>query len=107
MDAIVNVMQHLVSVSAFNKGEAGSIFSSVKKTGEPKLVLRRNEPECVLVSPDAYISMMNELEDLRDYKLAMERLAMSKGVTIPFSDILKEEGITQADLVKMEDVEFE
>ena len=107
MDAIVSTMQHMVSVSAFNKGEAGSIFSSVKKTGEPKLVLRRNEPECVLVSPDAYISLMNELEDLRDYKLAVERLNASKGETIPFADVLKEVGITEADLDKIEDVEFE
>ena len=107
VDAIVSIMNHMVPVSAFNKGEAGAIFSSVKKTGEPKLVLRRNEPECVLVSPDAYIRLMNELEDLRDYQRAVERLNASKGETISFADVLKEEGITQEDLDKMEDVEFE
>ena len=107
MDAIVSTMKNMVSVSAFNKGEAGAIFSSVKRTGEPKLVLRRNEPECVLVSPDAYIRLMNELEDLRDYQQAVERLNASKGETISFADVLKEDGITEADLDKMEDVEFE
>ena len=35
MDAIVSTMNHLVSVSAFNKGAAGAIFSSVKQSGEP------------------------------------------------------------------------
>lgn len=108
MDAIVNTMNHMISVSAFNKGSAGSIFSSVKKSGEPKLVLRRNEPECILLSPAYYTSLMEELEDLRDYKLAVERLAASEGKpTVSFSDLLKKDGMTKADLDAMEDVEFE
>ena len=65
MDAIVSTMNHLVSVSAFNKGAAGAIFSSVKQSGEPKLVLRRNEPECVLISPKEYAKLIEEIEDLK------------------------------------------
>ncbi|MBQ9664131.1 MAG: type II toxin-antitoxin system Phd/YefM family antitoxin [Oscillospiraceae bacterium] len=108
MDALVSTMSHLISVSAFNKGEAGAIFSSVKKTNEPKLVLRRNEPECILISPAQYTKLMEELEDLRDYKLAMERLAANQGKpTISFDEILREEGLSREDLEAMEDVEFE
>ena len=108
MDAIVSTMNHLVSVSAFNKGAAGAIFSSVKQSGEPKLVLRRNEPECVLISPKEYVKLIEEIEDLRDYRLATERLLENAGkAAIPVEDVLKEDGISQADLDAMEDVEFE
>ena len=108
MDAIVTTMNHLVSVSAFNKGAAGAIFSSVKQSGQPKLVLRHNEPECVLISPVEYSKMIEELEDLRDYKLASERLFSNAGMrAVPLAEVLKEDGITQSDLDAMEDVEFE
>ncbi|MBR4473471.1 MAG: type II toxin-antitoxin system Phd/YefM family antitoxin [Oscillospiraceae bacterium] len=108
MDSIVKTMNHLVSVSAFNKGEAGTIFSTVKKTNEPKLVLRRNEPECILISPLQYTQLIEELEDLRDYKLAVERLVASQGQeTISFEEILREDGLSLADLDAMEDIDFE
>jgi len=106
MESIVNTMNNLISVSAFNKGEAGKIFSSVKSTNQAKIVLRRNEPECVLISPASYTEMINELEDLRDYKLAVERLAASEP-TISWEEAMKELGITQSDIDEMEDVEFE
>ena len=94
MDAIVRTMNHLVSVSDFNKGAAGAIFSSVKKTGEPKLVLRRNEPECILISPQQYTRLIVELEDLRDYKYAVERLAANQGrPTVPFEEVCRHFGI--------------
>ena len=92
MDAIVSTMNHLVSVSAFNKGAAGA----------------RNEPECVLISPKEYAKLIEEIEDLRDYRLATERLLENAGkAAIPVEDVLKEDGISQADLDAMEDVEFE
>lgn len=103
MDAIVRTMNHLVSVSDFNKGAAGAIFSSVKKTGEPKLVLRRNEPECILISPKEYTKLIEELEDLRDYKLASERLLSGgEAAAVPVQAVLAEDGITQEDLDAME-----
>ena len=108
MDAIAVTLNNIVSVSAFNKGEAGAIFSSVKKSGISKLVMRRNEPECVLVSPAEYSRIIAELEDLRDYKLATERLAASSNSAgKSFEDILAEEGSSFDELASVEDVEFE
>lgn len=108
MDAIAVTLNNIVSVSAFNKGEAGAIFSSVKKSGVSKLVMRRNEPECVLVSPAEYSRIIAELEDLRDYKLATERLAASAGSAgKSFEDILAEEGSSFDELASVEDVAFE
>lgn len=108
MDAIAVTLNNIVSVSAFNKGEAGAIFSSVKKSGISKLVMRRNEPECVLVSPAEYSRIIAELEDLRDYKLATERLTASAGSAgKSFEAILAEEGTSFDELASVEDVEFE
>lgn len=108
MDAIAEVMNNMVSVSSFNKGEAGNIFSSVKKTGVSKLVMRRNEPECVLVAPEEYSKLMAELEDLRDYKQAVERLAVYSGKkNRSFSEILAQEGLSYEDIGSTEDIEFE
>ena len=108
MDAIAVTLKNIVSISAFNKGEAGAIFSSVKKSGISKLVMRRNEPECVLVSPSEYSRIIAELEDLRDYKMATERLAASAGSDgRSFEAILAEEGSSFDELASVEDVEFE
>lgn len=106
MDAIIETIRNMVSITDFNKGAAGSIFDSVKQTGVPKLVLKRNEPTCVLVAPKAYINMVEELEDLRDYKLAMERLVASDASPlVSWAQILEETG--EEELDEMEDVELE
>lgn len=108
MDAIAATIRNMVSVTDFNKGAAGSIFDSVKRSGVPKLVLKRNEPACVLVAPQEYTSMVEELEDLRDYKLAVERLAASdSSQLISWEEILEKTGVTQEELDGMEDVDFE
>lgn len=107
MDVIASMMNNLVSVSDFNKGEAGRIFDAIKKNNIVKLVLKRNEPECVLISPTKYQEMTNELEDLRDYKLAIERMASQNGDTLTLEQILDKYNVSQAQLDEMEDVEFE
>ena len=56
-------IKNLVSFSDFNRGQAGKIFDSVKKTGA-KLVMKNNNPECVLLSPEEYIQMCQDIEDL-------------------------------------------
>ncbi len=48
--AIKGLMDSLVPVSRFNRGEAGKIFEEVSKYGT-KIVLKNNTPACVLVSP--------------------------------------------------------
>ena len=108
MDAIASAMSRMVSVSDFNKGNAGTIFTDVKKSGKSKLVMRRNEPECVLISPKTYSDIMQELEDLRDYRLAVERLtANASDSGRSFTEVLAEEGLSIEDIGSSEEVEFE
>jgi len=46
----IEIMNSMVSVSRFNKGEASKIFDEVAKTGI-KIAVKNNKPACVLLSP--------------------------------------------------------
>lgn len=106
MDGILGTMNNLIPLSDFNKGEAGKIFGAIKKSNQPKIVLRHNRPECIIISTENYAQMVEELEDLRDYKLAVERL-MKDSKTLSYEEVLKALEMTQAEIDNVEDVEFE
>ncbi len=63
MDSLGTVFRGVIPISVFDRGQAERIFSEVK-VGEPKLVMKDNEPECVLMSPQKYIELMNKIEAL-------------------------------------------
>ena len=102
-----NAIKNTVSISLFNKGLAGKVFDEVKKTGA-KLVIKNNNPEAVIMSPEEYISLVDELNDaklLAEATLRMQNADLSKA--IPREEVLRRLGITQADLDEMDDVEIE
>ena len=105
MDAISAAMNSIVSVSDFNRGMAGAIFESVKRTG-PKIVLKHNEPECVLMSPEYYEWLIDRMEDAEDYALAVQRMN-SGSEPIPWEKMLEMTGITEEDIEAAEDDEIE
>jgi PHD/YefM family antitoxin component YafN of YafNO toxin-antitoxin module len=92
-----NALDSMVSISRFNKGEANKIFDDVKRAGF-KIVLKNNTPACVLISPEKYRAMVEELEEARLYALVAERLENDTGVTYSFEEILAEDGLTSEDL---------
>lgn len=73
MADITSAVKNTVPISRFNKGFAGKIFDEVKRTG-PKVVMKNNTPECVLLPPDEYIRLMNEVNVARLISVALERL---------------------------------
>ena len=64
MDAIRGAIENTVSISLFNKGLAGRIFEDVKRYGA-KVVMKNNSAECVLMSPEEYVHLMDEVNDAR------------------------------------------
>ena len=104
--SVMGVMKSIVPITRFNKGEANRIFDEVAADGT-KIVMKNNRPACVLLAPDKYESLM---EMLSDYILQEEaELRMSQSDlrdTSSREDIMKELGITQADLDAV-DVEIE
>ena len=74
-----SAIQNSVPISNFNKGMAGKIFADVRSNG-PKVVIKNNTPECVLMSPEEYISLLDELDDMR--LLAMANAFEDPGIPI-------------------------
>jgi len=101
-----SAIQNSVPISNFNKGMAGKIFADVRSNG-PKVVIKNNTPECVLMSPEEYISLLDELDDMRLLAMAKDRSSHTSGKTITHEEIMKKYGISQEELDSMEDVEIE
>lgn len=107
MTSVRSAIENTVSISQFNRGQAGKIFEDVKQSGA-KVVMKNNVPECVLMSPESYIALLDALEDTQLQVLAMERLAnYDPEKLISQEEINRKYGITQEELDAMEDVEFE
>ena len=101
-----NLLDALIPISRFNKGEANKIFDEVRLSGY-KVVVKNNVPTCVLLTPERYQEMVELIDDQYLLALAEERLKNDNGVTYSFDEVLAENGLTRADIDAMDDVEIE
>ena len=107
MANITSAIRDTISISLFNRGLAGKIFEDVKQSGA-KVVMKNNTAECVLMSPDEYVKLMDEVNDARLLSIANERMQNFNPTNLISSkDLYKELGITEDDLEKIGEVEFE
>ena len=74
MNSIRSAIENTISISMFNRGLAGKIFEDVKNHGA-KVVMKNNTPECVLLSPEEYIRLLDEANDARLLAAATERMS--------------------------------
>jgi prevent-host-death family protein len=101
------VLNSFIPITRFNRGEASKIINEVKTEGV-KFIVKNNNPECVLLSVEDYKKMLDEIEDAELAAMALEREALhGNEPTIPFEQVMKEAGITQADLDAIDDSEIE
>lgn len=104
---IQNVLNSLVPITQFNKGQASKIFDRVKFEKQI-FVIKNNVPTAVILSTDEYFKMKNELEDLMDFKFSSERIKKSdRGSWVSDNDAIQALGLTQADVADAEDIEIE
>ena len=96
----VNILNSIIPISRFNKGEANKIFSDVKKFGT-RIVVKNNVPECVLMSPKDYQEMMEEYENALLFAEAQKRLS-NNATPISQSDLMKDLELTEEDLNDVE-----
>ena len=104
---IASAIRDTIPISLFNKGLAGKIFEDVKKSGA-KVVMKNNAAECVLLSPDEYLRLIDEVNDARLLSLAAERMAdFDPTATVSAEALNKELGISQEDMDAVGEVEIE
>ena len=107
MADVTSAIRNTVPITLFNRGLAGKIFEEVKQQGS-KVVMKNNTPECVLLSPEEYLHLMDEVNDAKLAALAAERMQhFAPAATIPAEEVYRSHGITEADLASMDEVEFE
>ena len=73
MSNVISAIRDTVPIGQFNRGLAGKVFDEVKRTG-PKVVIKNNIPDCVLISPEEYAAMVDEINDARLLAIASVRM---------------------------------
>ena len=107
MGSVLSAITNTIPTSLFNRGLAGKIFEEVKQCGA-KVVMKNNAAECVLLSPEEYVRLMDEVNDARLLAIAAERFAnYDPANVITEEEMDKRLGITEADLEGFEEVELE
>ncbi|MGI6107878.1 MAG: type II toxin-antitoxin system Phd/YefM family antitoxin [Lachnospiraceae bacterium] len=102
-----DALKNIVPISLFNKGKAGQIFKEVKESGT-KIVMKNNEAECILLSPEGYVKMSDAIADLSIELEAIRRLqSYDPSRNVPAEETYRIAGITEKDLEGWEDVEIE
>jgi antitoxin StbD len=100
--SVKDVMEAIVPITRFNRGEASKIFDEVNTRGA-KVVLKNNMPVCVLVQPERYEEMVEALEDYALFFEAERRMKEpDAGQTIPSETVMEHLSISNEDLQDVE-----
>ena len=107
MASVMGAIKNTVPISQFNRGLAGKIFEDVKQSGA-KVVMKNNVAECVLISPEEYVRLMDEVNDARLLAVASERMAHFNPATlISEEEMNRRLGVTEDDLAGFSEVDIE
>lgn len=94
----MSVITNTVSINQFDCGLAEKIFEDVKQCGI-KVVVKNNIAECILISPDEYIRLIDELNDAHLQAAAFERMAaFNPSTLISEEEMNRRLGITERSL---------
>lgn len=102
--SVRSIINSIIPISRFNKGEASKIFNEVSRNGA-KIVVKNNKPACVLITPERYDEMMEIIENY--YLLVEVEKRMESSTESDFmehDDVLNDLGIDKVDL---QDIELE
>ncbi len=106
MQVMQHINDHIVPITRFNKGEANKIFDEVSRDGF-RYVVKNNQVKCILISPEAYDKLIDEIEDYYDSKWDDERIAHSSGKTHSMKEVAQIIGLTAEEVEGAPDVEIE
>ena len=107
MAITTGILQSLVPISQFNKGQAAKIFDRLHSERE-LIVLKNNQPSAIILSPEEY-TRLTEIEE--DYFLLLEANKRIEengdNKTISIESVMNNLGISQEELMDVEDVDIE
>ena len=107
MAIAADLLQSLVPISQFNKGQAAKIFDRLRSERE-LIVLKNNQPSAIILSPEEY-TRLTEIEE--DYFLLLEANKRMEdngnNKTLSFDSVMSNLGISEDELLDTEDVDIE
>ena len=101
-----DILDSLVPITQFNRGQASRIFDRLH-TENRLIVLKNNQPAAIILSPSEF-QRLSEIEE--DYTLLLEatrRLKEDSSSTYSREEVMSELGISEADLAAAGDVVME
>ncbi|MBO5637919.1 MAG: type II toxin-antitoxin system Phd/YefM family antitoxin [Acidaminococcaceae bacterium] len=106
MSTLASAITNTVAITQFNRGLASKIFRDVKTNGA-KVVMKNNVAECVLMAPEQYLALMDEVNDARLLAIAIERTQnISTDTLISEEESNRRIGIAEEDLKGFDEVEI-
>ena len=107
MAIAADLLQSLVPISQFNKGQAAKIFDRLHSERE-LIVLKNNQPSAIILSPEEY-TRLTEIEE--DYFLLLEANKRMEdngnNKTLSFDSVMSNLGIREDELLDAEDVDIQ
>ena len=107
MAIAADLLQSLVPISQFNKGQAAEIFDRLHSERE-LIVLKNNQPSAIILSPAEY-TRLTEIEE--DYYLLLEANGRIEengdNKTVSLDSVMNHLGINKEELLEAEDVDIE
>ncbi|MBR0575636.1 type II toxin-antitoxin system Phd/YefM family antitoxin [Proteiniclasticum sp. BAD-10] len=89
-----------IDISCFNGRKASRIFEEIRTEGT-KIVLQQSKPVGVILAPEVYLALLEQLEELNLLVVANERLTHGSPETVSFPEALYRLGLTQDNLVNV------
>lgn len=107
MPSVLSAIKETIPISQFNRGLAGKIFTDVKNHG-PKVIMKNNAAEAVIISPEEYVEIQEDLNDYRLLTMAVNRMSEYDPDSLVGQDEMDRRlGITKEDLDAVGEVELE
>jgi putative prevent-host-death family protein len=100
-----DVLESLVPITQFNRGQASRIFDKLQ-TKNQLIVLKNNQPTAIILSLEEF-NRLNEIEEDYDLLLEANKRLESNSETFSMKEIMEDFGISEDDIINAEDVEIE
>ena len=107
MAIAADLLQSLVPISQFNKGQAAKIFDRLHSEKE-LIVLKNNQPSAIILSPEEY-TRLTEIEENYFLLLEANKRMEDNGnhKTLSFDSVMSNLGISEDELLNTEDADIE